>query len=499
MTSLTLTMPRLGETMEEGVIHRWLVSPGQDFKRGQPILELETDKTMVEFPALGDGVIDETLAVAGDRIGVGKPIARARVVNAAEWGEDSDEPVAAGPAILRMPRLGETMDEGIIVQWLVAEGATYARGDAILEIETDKTVAEFPALYEGRLLRILAQPGEKLDVGAPIAEVEGQVETPEIVPETVPVAEVAVTVATPRNVGEKLRATPVARKIARQLGIALDGVTGTGRRGRIERTDVERRGSSELNWLSLSDGQLAYSVVGDTGHSYVLVHGFSGDRTTWAQLSTAIARAGHRAIVPDLPGHGATTAEAYGIDTLVDAVTRLAETLPTPITLVGHSLGAAVATIAAERLGSKVARLVLVTPAGCGPTIGADFVHGMAHAQTAGEIAHLLRLLGPKGGALSDVALSQMSAETSKGRLRVLADALTTSLGRQRIDILRPLARMTVPVTAIFGTDDRVVTATDALNLPSRVGVHFMPTGHMPQWDDPREFAALVLNGGQNG
>lgn len=52
MNSLTLTMPRLGETMEEGVIVGWMVTPGTAFKRGQPILELETDKTVVEFPAL---------------------------------------------------------------------------------------------------------------------------------------------------------------------------------------------------------------------------------------------------------------------------------------------------------------------------------------------------------------------------------------------------------------------------------------------------------------
>ncbi|MBK3746110.1 acetoin dehydrogenase dihydrolipoyllysine-residue acetyltransferase subunit, partial [Paraburkholderia aspalathi] len=181
MNSLTLTMPRLGETMEEGVIVGWMVAPGESFKRGQPILELETDKTVVEFPALGDGVIDELLACPGDRILVGIAIAHARVTDAAEWAGsnaalEAEAAVPAGPSILRMPRLGETMEEGVIVGWIVPEGATYARGEAILEIETDKTIAEVPALYDGRLLRFLAQLGDKLPVGAPIAEVEGQVE-----------------------------------------------------------------------------------------------------------------------------------------------------------------------------------------------------------------------------------------------------------------------------------------------------------------------------------
>ncbi|WP_112310523.1 alpha/beta fold hydrolase [Pseudogemmobacter bohemicus] len=519
-TGLTLTMPRLGETMEEGLIVGWMVAPGERFRRGQPILELETDKTVVEFPALGDGVIDETLAGPGDRIAVGSPIARATVAVAAEWAELSGDapetgpvpalPAAtAGPSILRMPRLGETMEEGVIVGWMVAEGATYARGDAILEIETDKTVAEVPALYDGRLLRALAQPGEKLPVGAPIAEVEGEVE-PFVGGETpapIPVAAAPVVAVTTRAEGEKLRATPLARRLARQKGLALEALTGTGRRGRIERADVERAGTVTLAvtageaGLDLPGGRLVYSVTGQGGETFLLIHGFAGERSAWAQLTAAIARAGHIAVVPDLPGHGATTLAAPDSGALADAVTRLAGTLPGRLTLVGHSLGAAVAVIAAGRLGAKVARLVLLTPAGCGPEIGAEFVHGMAGAGTAGEVSHLLRLLGPNGGALSEAVLAQMAGEMAKGRLIALAQGLATVSGRQRIDILRPLAQLAgeIPVTAVFGIEDRIVAASDALNLPGRVAAHFLPTGHMPQWDAPREVADLILKGGRDG
>ncbi|MFD2815877.1 alpha/beta fold hydrolase [Paracoccus aerius] len=212
-----------------------------------------------------------------------------------------------------------------------------------------------------------------------------------------------------------------------------------------------------------------------------------------------MARAGHTAVALDLPGHGATEAEGPHLAALADAVTRLAETLPAGATLVGHSLGAAAAVAAASRLGSRVARLVLLTPAGCGPRIGADFVHGMAQADSSGEVAHLLRLLGPKGGALSDAALRQMAGEMARRRLKDLAAQLATPDGRQRIDILRPLAQLDLPVSAVFGTDDRIVAATDALNLPLNVAAHFLPTGHMPQWDAPRELADFILNGGKHG
>ena len=65
-----LKMPRMGETMDEGKLVAWLVEPGVAFKRGDPILEVETDKTVVEFPALGDGTLVESLVEIGEMVDV---------------------------------------------------------------------------------------------------------------------------------------------------------------------------------------------------------------------------------------------------------------------------------------------------------------------------------------------------------------------------------------------------------------------------------------------
>ncbi|WP_376963774.1 acetoin dehydrogenase dihydrolipoyllysine-residue acetyltransferase subunit [Azospirillum sp. A26] len=425
-TTLTLTMPRLGETMEEGVIVGWLVEPGQQFRRGDAILELETDKTVVEYPALGDGRLDGTLVSAGDRVPVGAPIARVAVLSADEWA-------AALP---------------------------------------DTAEAE-----------------------AEVAPAAGASAAP-----SPPAGFTAATPAPERGSDDRLRATPTARRLARQHGVALETLHGSGRRGRIERADVENATGStapapaDLRWLDTPAGRLAYAQAGSAGPVHLLVHGFAGDRSAWANLASGLARSGKRVLMPDLPGHGATAIEATDVDGLAAAVTALAESLPGPLVLVGHSLGAAAAVHAARRLGNRVARLVLLTPAGCGPRIGADFVHGMATAETTGEVSHLLRLLGPRGGQLSDAALAAMTREMGRGRLRTLATALATADGRQRIDLLRPLAELAerIPVRAIFGLDDRIVSATDALNLPPRVAAHFLPSGHMPQWDAPREVAALI-------
>jgi len=415
--TLTLTMPRLGETMEEGLIVGWMVAVGQAFKRGDSILELETDKTVVEFPALGDGVIDEVLAGPGDRIGVGQPIARARVASVGDWAENA-------------------------------------------EAKAEDVAVAVP------------QP---------------------------------VVMVTPSQDNGALRATPLARRVARQKGVALDSISGSGRRGRIERADVDRAisvpAAADLRWLDMKTGRLAYTVTGNAGRVHLLIHGFAGDRSAWAQLTAMLARAGQTVVAPDLPGHGATTLAGADPGALADAVVVLAETLPGPITLVGHSLGAAVAVDAALRLGPKVGRVLLLTPAGCGPMISADFVRSMAQAKTPGEVAHLLRLLGPNGGTLSDAALAQMAAQMALGRLVALSKALVTEKGRQRIDILRALAQLAAktPVSALFGTEDQVIPASDALNLPPMVAAHFLPSGHMPQWDAPRDVVDLILKGAAHG
>jgi hypothetical protein len=71
-----LTLPRLGETMEEGRVTGWMVAPGAQFRRGDTLLEVETDKTVVEVPALRDGTLGEILAAVGDMVRVGAPLAR---------------------------------------------------------------------------------------------------------------------------------------------------------------------------------------------------------------------------------------------------------------------------------------------------------------------------------------------------------------------------------------------------------------------------------------
>ncbi|WP_225198042.1 pyruvate dehydrogenase complex dihydrolipoamide acetyltransferase [Gluconobacter oxydans] len=152
-----------------------------------------------------------------------------------------------------MPALSPTMTEGKLARWLKAEGDTISAGDVIAEIETDKATMEVEAVDEGILGRILIQEGvEGIPVNTPIAVL---VEEGEAVPEAsstqapaAPKVEAASAVSTGtapakapvEEKGERIFVSPLARRMARERGIALDALTGSGPNGRILKRDVEK-------------------------------------------------------------------------------------------------------------------------------------------------------------------------------------------------------------------------------------------------------------------
>jgi pyruvate dehydrogenase E2 component (dihydrolipoamide acetyltransferase) len=132
-----------------------------------------------------------------------------------------------------MPRLSDSMEEGTILKWLKADGEDVAVGDELVEIETDKANMTHEADQDG-VLRIVAKEGETLPVGATIAQI-GAANGAAPVAEETPVPE-----APPQPVAESgdVKASPVARRMARELGVDLANVTGTGPGGRITKADV---------------------------------------------------------------------------------------------------------------------------------------------------------------------------------------------------------------------------------------------------------------------
>ena len=229
--------------------------------------------------------------------------------------------------ILKMPRMGETMDEGKLVAWLVEPGVPFKCGAPILEVETDKTVVEFPALGDGTLVESVVEIGEMVDAGTAIAKIDvgdgpdwasdgdgtqlAEIEAPQAVLETVTaLAEAGQNEALTRPLGERLRATPLARRIAKQANLDLGRIIGTGRRGRIEHSDVEAASVPASGELQTGYG-IAWSGKGvANGAPVLLIYGFAADHTAWSGLQSQMARSGQKTIAVDLPSHGAAAQNA---------------------------------------------------------------------------------------------------------------------------------------------------------------------------------------------
>jgi len=148
-----------------------------------------------------------------------------------------------------MPRLSDSMEEGTVAKWLVAEGAEVTRGQPLVEIDTDKATMEYESESDGTLLQILVAEGETAPIGAPIARIGSPGEEPVAAPPpaaaTPPEAETA-TEAAPRAArAARVNASPIAKRIAAERGVDLTAVQGSGPNGMITREDVEQAAGGE--------------------------------------------------------------------------------------------------------------------------------------------------------------------------------------------------------------------------------------------------------------
>lgn len=292
--AIEFKLPDIGEGVAEGEIVKWLVAEGDSVAEHQAVVEVMTDKATVEIPAPAAGTISKILAGEGDVIPVGNVIfhldnaggapaaapAPAENAAAAPAPEPTPQPApapesapapAASPAPagngaasgatidFKLPDIGEGVAEGEIVKWLVAEGAKVDEHQAVVEVMTDKATVEIPAPAAGTISKILAAEGEVVPVGNVIFQLaSGASPAAAAAPAAAPVAPAAAAPApaaasaaapmAPAAVGAgvaaspaggKVLAVPSARRVARELGVDLTRVAGSGRNGVVRRADVE--------------------------------------------------------------------------------------------------------------------------------------------------------------------------------------------------------------------------------------------------------------------
>ncbi|WP_298780948.1 pyruvate dehydrogenase complex dihydrolipoamide acetyltransferase [uncultured Polaribacter sp.] len=281
-----INMPRLSDTMEEGVVAKWLKNVGDKIEEGDILAEIETDKATMEFESFHEGTllhigiqegetspVDVLLAVIGEEgedisdILSGNTQATTTEVKEEVIEEKTTDSAAAveipaGVQVITMPRLSDTMTDGTIATWLKNVGDVVEEGDMLAEIETDKATMEFECFYEGTILYIGVQEGETAPVdslltiigpagtdvsaivangGAATATVDSSSEKKETKKEEKIVEEIKTSTAntTTNNSGGRIFASPLAKKIASDKGINLADITGSGENGRIIKKDVE--------------------------------------------------------------------------------------------------------------------------------------------------------------------------------------------------------------------------------------------------------------------
>ena len=280
-----INMPRLSDTMEEGVVATWLKKVGDTIEEGDILAEIETDKATMEFESFYEGTllhigiqegetapVDSLLAIVGEQ---GEDISSLLKGNVqVEKKEDQAAPIKeeknnaksssisipAGVEVITMPRLSDTMTDGTVATWLKNVGDVVEEGDILAEIETDKATMEFESFYEGTLLYVGLQEGDSAPVdsilaiigpaGTDVTELAANFVKTDVIEEApkettkkekpAPVKKADAPKATVTKVtNERIFASPLAKKMAEEKGINLANVNGSGENGRIIKKDIE--------------------------------------------------------------------------------------------------------------------------------------------------------------------------------------------------------------------------------------------------------------------
>lgn len=291
--SIKITMPALSSTMKEGRVVSWLKSEGDEIEAGEAIMVVESDKADMDVEAFEDGFLAKILTEEGETAEVGAVVALVATeegdIAAVAAGGDGDgaaapaaeeaapaaaeAPAAGGEAPdvefsqLDMPALSSTMKEGKVVSWLKGEGDAVEAGEAIMVVESDKADMDVEAFEDGFIAAIITEEGEAADVGSPVALIaanEADVPAlkayasslaggaPAAAAPAAPAAAAPAAKAAPKaaasanpaaSAGGRVVASPLAKKMAEEMGVDITTVAGTGPGGRITAGDVTKAAS----------------------------------------------------------------------------------------------------------------------------------------------------------------------------------------------------------------------------------------------------------------
>ncbi len=358
-----ILMPRLSDTMTEGVIAAWHKKVGDTVKKGDLLAEVETDKATMELESYQDGVllhigtpnggklqVNDLLAIfgkPGEDIsallaqhagGAAQPVAapsapEATAPAAAPVATAATPDLSAMEEVVLMPRLSDTMTEGVIADWQKNVGDIVKKGDVLADIETDKATMELESYKDGVLLYQGAKAGEKilvnellciigkpgLDIDAIVAAVKAgsgaasataaAATAPAAATTASPAPSAATATAEVVNEG-RILASPLAKKIASEKGIDLKYVKGTGDNGRITKTDVNGYTPAVANTAAVSTPQVSAVTTVSGVESFDEVPVSQMRKTIARRLSESLFTAPHFYLTMSIDMDAAVAARA---------------------------------------------------------------------------------------------------------------------------------------------------------------------------------------------
>lgn len=277
-------MPKMSDTMEEGVIAVWHKKVGDKVESGELMAEIETDKATMDYESYNEGTVLYLGAEEGEAVQINGILAivgekgedyKALLNEASDSSSESmeEKPVEEKKTevidtsnikaeVVRMPKMSDTMEEGVISAWHKKVGDTVESGELMAEIETDKATMEYESYNDGTVLYLGAKEGEAVAVNGVLAIVgekgadfegllkaEGQSGTKaEPASEVTEVAQKEATAASKKEETSapaetkdngRIKASPLAKRLAEEKGINISEVKGSGDGGRIIKRDVE--------------------------------------------------------------------------------------------------------------------------------------------------------------------------------------------------------------------------------------------------------------------
>ncbi len=397
------------------------------------------------------------------------------------------------------PQVGQDLTEAKVVEITVKLGDRVKKGDLVAVVESEKASFDVEAFAEGVVIGLPFSEGDTATVLEPLIFLGAEGEVPAATPPKSAASDVEPAAATMPDAPSglvpdpaptpfetrPLRASPAARRAAELAGLDLRKVGGTGPHGAIVMRDLEGAASSPM--VAATPGDVAAldlrTLRSGQGDPVVLVHGFGADVSSW-RVFAADLPTDRPVLALDLPGHGAShDHSACDFETMA---TALAATLPAPVHLVGHSLGAALCVRAAALFPGRVRSMTLLSPAGLGPSINGGFVDGFLAARSEAALAVWMRQLVHDSAMLPGVLVrATMSAREVPGVLAGQARVAARLFegGTQLFSVARDLAAYDGIATVMQGSGDRIIRTDEvARSIPPACALHRVPgTGHLPQ------------------